>query len=353
MSFYEKESIISDNNKILIIISVAILGIMSVYTLKSLQGSLWIKQMAWFLLSAVIVAATIRLTRRFFYHYTYLFYLLGLVLLFAVKIFGAKHFGAIRWINVGIINFQPSEIMKPLIILAVSRYLSDHQENKPLRLVNFLIASALVILPAFLVVIEPDLGTAVIMLSALFLVIFVAGVDKRIFFAVMILTFSALPIIWRLLRGYQRARIIEFINPGSDPLGASFQSIHSQTIIGAGRLLGHPLGSLFPWSKFLPQSGSDFFFSLFAYQYGFVGVVILIMLFWLLISRFIRIAQRSEDNFSRYFIIGFTIIFSVSLFFNIGMTLGLIPVVGITLPLASYGGSSIIANMISIGIILS
>ncbi|NOZ83244.1 MAG: rod shape-determining protein RodA [Epsilonproteobacteria bacterium] len=353
MNFSDERTAFSENNKIFIVASVVMLAVMSVYTLKSLHGTLWIKQLAWFVLGAFSIVIAVKMTHNFFYHYAYLFYLLGLALLFLVSVFGTKHFGAIRWIHIGIINLQPSEITKPLIILAVSRYLSDHQENRPLRLIHFLFATAIVVLPAFLVIMEPDLGTAIIMLSILLLVIFVAGIDKRIFFAIIILTFSAIPIIWKFLKGYQKARIIEFINPGSDPLGSSFQSVHSQIIIGSGQLFGHPLGSVFPWSNFLPQSSSDFFFALFAYQYGFAGILVLIAIFWLLISRFIKRAQNAEDNFSRYFIIGFTIIFSISLFFNIGMTLGLVPVVGVTLPLASYGGSSIIANMISIGIILS
>lgn len=347
MNFYEE-----NGNRIVITLLILTTMSISVITLRLLPGSLWLKQLIWSFIGLSIIVISTKLSRSFFYHYAYLIYILAITLLVVVLFFGTKHFGSTRWIHLGIINFQPSEIAKPAIILAVSRYLADHQENGPLRFVNFFIVSAIIFLPAILVMAEPDLGTSIVILSLFLIVVFVAGINKRLLLALVILSFSAMPLMWELLRGYQKARIIDFINPGSNPTGSSFQSLHSEIIIGAGKLFGHAFKS-FPWPHFLPQSSTDFFFSIFSYQYGFVGFLFLLLLYWLLLSRFMKMAASAGDNFSRYFIVGFTILLSVSLFFNIDMTIGMLPVVGITLPLASYGGSSIIANMVSVGIIIS
>ncbi len=347
MNFYEE-----NGNRIVITILIIAIMSTSIFTLKLLPGSLWLKQLTWSFIGLSILLISTKLSRSFFYHYSYIIYILAVILLTIVLFFGTRHFGATRWIQFGIINFQPSEIAKPAIILAVSRYLADHQEGRPLRFINFFIVSIMILLPALLVMAEPDLGTSIVILSLFLMVIFVAGIDKKLFLVLIVTSFSAMPLIWELLKGYQKARIIDFINPGSDPAGSSFQSLHSEIIIGAGKLFGH-IFQPFLWPHFLPQSGTDFFFSIFSYQYGFVGFLFLLLLYWLLLSRFIKMAASASDNFSRYFIVGFTILLSISLFFNIDMTIGMLPVVGITLPLASYGGSSIIANMVSIGIIIS
>ncbi len=287
-----------------------------------------------------------------FKRYSALLFGLGLFLLFAVLIMGQIGKGAQRWLELGVLRFQPSEMIKITTPMMIAWYLSDHP--LPPKTKQLLIATALILVPTLLIAKQPDLGTALLVASSGAAVLFFAGLSWR-FIGVIASSLAALaPIVWQLLHDYQRARVLTFLNPEADPLGRGYHIIQSKIAIGSGGIYGKGwLGSTQSELDFLPESSTDFIFAVFAEEFGLLGCLGLLLLYLLIIARCLYIATQAPDSYSRLLASSLAFTFFVYVFVNMGMVIGVLPVVGVPLPLISYGGTSIVTLLAGFGILMS
>lgn len=276
----------------------------------------------------------------------------GTLLLLAVMFFGDMGKGAQRWLDLGIVRFQPSEIMKLSMPLMLAWYLS--RQIQPPGIVQFLGAMLFIALPVLLILQQPDLGTALLVGASGMLVIILAGIHWRWLLALGVGLAAALPVLWSQMYDYQKQRVLVFLQPESDPLGAGYHIIQSKIAIGSGGLYGKGwLNGTQSQLQFLPERSTDFIFAVFAEEFGFIGVVLLIFLYLAIVGRGLWIAALAQERFSRLLAGSISLTFAVYVLVNIGMVTGLLPVVGIPLPLISYGGTSLVTLMIGFGILMS
>jgi rod shape determining protein RodA len=291
---------------------------------------------------------------RLWLKYAYVFYFGCLALLAAVEVAGSVGMGAQRWIDLGIINLQPSELMKIALILALGRYFhgADIEEiGRPLYVV---VPILIVAAPSALVLRQPDLGTALMLLMAGGAMFFVAGVRLWKFAVVVLAAVGAAPIVWQFLHDYQRQRVLTFLDPERDPLGTGYHIIQSKIALGSGGLFGKGfLQGSQSHLNFLPEKQTDFIFTMLAEEFGLVGALGLIGVYSLLIVYGFAIALSSRSQFGRLVAIGVTTTFFLYMFINMAMVMGLIPVVGVPLPMLSYGGTAMITVMIGFGLLMS
>jgi len=285
--------------------------------------------------------------------YAYVFYALVILLLVYVNLHGVKIMGARRWIRVGPVSFQPSEFAKVALVLVLAHYLEGAKD----RLANFrvFLTPFLFALPLMLLVMkQPDLGTALMFLPIALVMVFAAGARKNHIVAVVLAGIAMSPFAWKIMKPYQRARILVFLDPGRDPMGAGYSVVQSKIAIGSGGLLGKGwLHGSQTQLEFLPEKHTDFIFALIGEELGFVGALLVLTLFGLMIARAIRITYRAKDSLGQLIAVGFTTMLLIHVFVNIGMTMGIMPVVGLPLPFISYGGSALLVNMIGCGFILN
>ncbi len=276
----------------------------------------------------------------------------GLLLLLAVLFFGDIGKGAQRWLDLGFMRFQPSEIMKIAVPLLVAAYLSE----RPLAPSMMRIITALVIIaiPTVLIAKQPDLGTAILIASAGLVVIFLAGISWKLIFSFVAILAAAAPLLWFNMHAYQQRRVLTFLNPENDPLGAGYHIIQSKIAIGSGGLSGRGwLQGTQSHLEFLPERSTDFIFAVIGEEFGLIGVVLLIMLYLLITARGLFIASQAQTSFGSLLAGSLAITFLVYVFVNIGMVTGLLPVVGVPLPLVSYGGTSMVTLLAGFGILMS
>ncbi len=287
-----------------------------------------------------------------FKRYSALLFGLGIFLLIAVLIMGQIGKGAQRWLDLGFFRFQPSEMIKITTPMMVAWYLAEHPlPPKPKQL---LIATILIIIPTLLIAKQPDLGTALLVASSGAGVLFFAGLSWRFLLAIFAVLASLTPIIWHFMRDYQRDRVHTFLNPEADPLGRGYHIIQSKIAIGSGGIYGKGwLGSTQSELDFLPESSTDFIFAVFAEEFGLFGCLGLLILYLLIIVRCLYIATQAQDTYSRLLASSLAFTFFVYVFVNIGMVIGILPVVGVPLPLISYGGTSIVTLLAGFGILMS
>lgn len=286
--------------------------------------------------------------------YAYAFYCFCLLLLVVVDLVGSIGMGAQRWISVGGVNLQPSEVMKFALVLALARYyhgMLEEDINRPLLMIPPLV---LIALPAALILLQPNLGTATITAAIGAGLLFAAGLYWRYFIAVGVLVLAAVPIVWQFLRDYQKRRVETFLNPEADPLGAGYNIMQSKIAIGSGGLFGTGFmegsqGQL----DFLPEKHTDFIFTMVAEEFGFVGAASVIGVYMLLLLLGFATAIRSRSRFGALVAIGVTLMLMLHVAINIGMVMGLLPVVGVPLPLLSYGGTITFAMMFGFGLLLN
>ena len=280
-------------------------------------------------------------------------YLGGVLLLLAVMFFGEVGKGAQRWLNLGFIRFQPSEILKLAVPMIVAAYLSDRV--LPVGLKELLVSAVLVALPVLLIARQPDLGTAILVGSAGFFVLFLAGVRWRVMISLGVLLSLMAPLLWKFaLHDYQRTRILTLLDPESDPLGSGYHIIQSKIAIGSGGVYGKGwLNGTQSQLDFIPERSTDFIFSVFGEEFGFFGSVVLLLIYLAIIFRGLYIAAHSTENFGRLLAGALSLTFFVYLFVNTGMVAGMLPVVGVPLPLISYGGTSMVTLMMGFGLIMS
>ena len=279
-------------------------------------------------------------------------YVLGLGLLLGVALFGEIRNGARRWLNLGFTTIQPSEIMKIAVPLVLAWYF--HRREQGLRIRDFVFAALILALPVGLIVRQPDLGTAMLIFASGFFVIFLAGLSWKILVSLAVTGAAALPFLWHMLHDYQRQRVLTLLDPSQDPLGAGYHIIQATIAIGSGGVLGKGwLNGTQAQLEFLPERSTDFIFAVIGEEWGLVGCFVLMMLYLLVIGRGLYIASQGQDTFSRLLAGSLTLTFAFYVFVNSGMVAGLLPVVGVPLPLVSYGGTSLVTLMAGFGILMS
>ncbi|GAB6142201.1 rod shape-determining protein RodA [Methylosoma difficile] len=303
-------------------------------------------------LAFTLMTALAHVSPNQFKRYSTILFGFGLVLLVAVLVMGEIGKGAQRWLDLVVFRFQPSEMLKLTTPMMVAWYLSEH--HLPPRPKQLLIASVIILAPTLLIAKQPDLGTAILVASSGAGVLFFAGLSW-VFIAAICAGIGALtPIIWHFMHGYQRDRVLTFLNPEADPLGRGYHIIQSKIAIGSGGIYGKGwLGSTQSELDFLPESSTDFIFAVFAEEFGLFGCVGLLILYLLIIARCLHIASEAQDTYCRLLGSSLAFTFFVYVFVNIGMVIGVLPVVGVPLPLISYGGTSIVTLLAGFGILMS
>jgi rod shape determining protein RodA len=286
--------------------------------------------------------------------YAYVVYAGSLVLLLAVPLVGSVGNGARRWIDLGPVALQPSEMVKVALVIALARYFHRAQSTGDVRLVDAIPAFVLLAIPAALVLVQPDLGTMGVIAIVAFSVLFCAGLRLRVIFMLAAIAAGALPLLWGHLKPYQQQRVLTFISPEMDPLGAGYHVIQSKIAIGSGMFWGKGyLHGTQNKLNFIPEQHTDFIFSVFAEEWGYVGALVLIGLYAALVLRGLMIAYRAKDRFGALLTFGVVSIVFWQVVINVGMTSGILPVVGITLPFFSYGGSSLTTMMVAVGLMIN
>ena len=279
-------------------------------------------------------------------------YVVGLLLLVAVFLFGIKVNGAKRWLNVGITRIQPSEIMKIAMPLMLAWYF--HKYEATLRARHFIVAALLLIVPFLLIAKQPDLGTALLVGGAGFYVIFFAGLPWKVIFGLLGIAGAAAPFLWTMLHDYQRKRILTLLDPTTDPLGSGYHIIQSTIAIGSGGPFGKGyLNGTQTHLEFIPEKHTDFIFAVYSEEWGLLGNAVLIILYLLLVGRGLMIASAAPTLFTRLLAGAITLGFFTYAFINMGMVSGILPVVGVPLPFMSYGGTALVTLFLGIGILMS
>jgi rod shape determining protein RodA len=340
-------------------LAIAGLGIISVMS-ASYGGAdralhpLVIRQMIWIAAGTVVLLVAALFDYRALSSYAYPLYVIALVLLAVVDVAGHSTGGSQRWINLGVFKIEPSEIAKLAIVLVMVRYLREEPPRGGWSLHQLIVPMVLIAVPAALVLKQPDLGSTLILIFASATLIFVAGLKWRTMTVLLLAALLAAPLAWSHLKPYQRQRLVSFVNPEADPLGSGYHIIQSEIAIGAGGTFGKGyLKGTQSRLNFLPEQSTDFIFAVFAEEFGFAGSLVLLGLYGAIIARGVWIARHARERYGALLAIGITSIIFWQVAINIGMATGLLPIVGITLPLMSYGGSSMLTVMAAMGILIS
>ena len=337
---------------------ILILGIISSFAMYSTDGgellyhseSHIIRFVVFFSMMLVISFVNIKTWHTF----GYLFYLVVLGLLFWASLFGVTAQGSQRWINLYFINLQPSELMKIAIIICFAKYYHRIQLSNVNKFKNIIIPLFILFLPIALVISQPDLGTSILIALSGIIVLWLAGVNIKYFFYSSLAFVISAPFIISFLKPYQKLRILTFFDPDKDPLGAGYQIIQSKIAVGSGGFTGKGfLKGTQGYLEFLPEKHTDFIFTLFSEEFGFLGSIFLLIVYAVLIFRILRIGSISRSFFGKFFCYGFGSAIFIYITVNMAMVLGLLPIVGSPLPIMSYGGSSMLATMIGLSIVMS
>lgn len=328
-------------------------GMLVLYSASGANEVMFRNRIIQVVLGFTVLLVMAQLPPKFYQRIAPYLYLIGFILLILVDAIGTTSKGAQRWLDLGIIRFQPSEIVKLAVPLMVAVYLG----NRPLppKLSETFIAIAMILLPTLLVAIQPDLGTAILVTASGLFVVFLAGMSWWLIFAALVGLAGFIPIMWLyLMHDYQRTRVLTLLDPEKDPLGAGYHILQSKIAIGSGGIWGKGwMQGTQSQLEFLPEPHTDFIFAVMSEEHGMVGFGILIAIYLFIIIRGLMIAVNAQTSFGRILAGATTLIFFVYLFVNIGMVSGILPVVGVPLPLFSYGGTSYVAIMASFGLVMS
>ena len=337
-----------------LILGIIVLTIISIICLYSSNNSwdLPAKQLIRFCIGFLAMLITANISPVNWYKLAPWLYFLGLILLLGVEFMGHIGKGAQRWLNLGFIKFEPSELIKLALPLFLSYWF--HQRTFPRNFKTIVISIIMIVIPTILILKQPDLGTALLIISVSLSLIFLAGIEKKWLIAGALFTFISIPLIWQNLHTYQKQRVLTFINPENDPLGAGYHIIQSKIAIGSGGIWGKGwMNGTQAHLNFLPEHTTDFVFALFAEEFGFIGTIVLISICLLIIFRMAYMASNVQNTFKRLISASITIMFSIACIVNIGMVTGVLPVVGVPLTFISYGGSSILTMMAAFGVLMS
>ena len=342
----------------ILLISVILLSVLSVFVMYSTDGgeilfhtkNHFVKLAVFFPLMIFVAFFNI----KFWHNFSYIIYFIVILLLIYVSFFGLKSSGSQRWMDLYLFVLQPSELMKIAIIMCLAKYFHRIKIENVNSFTSITIVLSIIIIPIIFVISQPDLGTSILIALSGLIILWLGGMKIKYFIYSFITFLISLPFIISFLKPYQKLRILTFLDPDRDPLGAGYQIIQSKIAIGSGGLNGKGfLKGTQSYLDFLPEKHTDFIFTLFSEEFGFIGSVGLLILYSIIIFRIIRIGAISRSNFARLFCFGYAFAIFIYIVVNLSMVLGLLPIVGSPLPIMSYGGSSMLATMIGFGIVLS
>ena len=342
----------------ILLFSILLLGIISIFAQFSSSGGEFdyfskshaIRFCVFFILFLVVSFINI----RFWNDYSLLIFIFLISLLIMVKFFGVQSQGSRRWINLFVFNLQPSELMKIGIILFLSNYYHKISSGDVNKFRYLLYPAIALLIPFMLVLTQPDLGTAILILISGVVITWLSGVRWKIFAYLSGLLIILAPVAISFLKPYQKSRILTFLNPDSDPLGAGYQIIQSKIAIGSGGLFGKGfLNGSQAYLNFLPEKHTDFIFTLYSEEFGFIGSALMVLLYFVITYRIILIGNTTRSIFGKLYCFGFATAFFIYVAVNMSMVLGLLPIVGAPLPILSYGGSSMLAMMFGLGVVMS
>ncbi|MEO5360483.1 MAG: rod shape-determining protein RodA [Nitrospirota bacterium] len=345
-----------------LLLAISIIGVMTIYSatrpiITTVQPNYYIKQIVWIIVGLAALLAAAVYDYNWLRKSGYILYIAGLVMLVIVLYAGKRGMGAQRWLELGPFSFQPSELFRILLIIGVSKYLSTIN-GLLIRRTFFISLAVFGLIPFVLILKQPHLGTSLVLLSTFFFLAIAKKIEKKLMITLVIVVIAVPPVagnlIWKHLKDYQKKRIVAFIEPEADPRGIGYQVEQSKITIGSGQVFGRGYlkGTQGPL-RFLPEKHTDFIYCIFAEEWGFVGSAVIIALYLLLFLRGISTALRSKDEFGRYLALGLTFMLFLYFFINMGMVLGMMPVVGVPMPFMSYGGTTLITNYIAIGILIN
>ena len=340
----------------LVLLLSAISGIGFAVLYSAAGGSLepWAsRSMLRFGLGLALLLAVAMVDLRFWYRAAYPAYAFAVLLLLAVDLKGVRGLGAQRWLELGPVSLQPSELMKVALVMVLARYCSTLSRTEMARPVRLMVPAALVLLPAALVMKQPDLGTALMLILGSAGLLLLAGVRLWVFGLAGLGGIAAVPLAWRFLRDYQKKRILTFLNPENDSLGAGYHIMQSKIALGSGGMWGKGfLQGTQSHLSFLPEKHTDFIFTMFAEEFGMAGGLVLLLLYALVVAYGFGIGLRCRNQFGRLLALGIVVNFFLYAFINIAMVMGLIPIVGVPLPLISYGGTAMLTLMFGFGLVI-
>ncbi len=347
---------------LLIVFSILCISVLSIYSVSAhkeqMKSMLYVKQIYWIMLSMIVFFMAVVIDYHTISRYAYLVYAVVVILLLLVMFVGKVGLGAQRWLSFGFISFQPSEFSKLGILLVLAKYFSENAQRSGFRLTQLFFPIVLLGIPFFLVLKQPDLGTGLSMTFIFVSMLFLVGLRSRSLIFISLIFLMFLPFLWNFfwhhLKGYQKERLLTFINPTVDPSGTGYHIIQSKIAIGSGGIFGNGLlGGTQSQLKFLPEGHTDFIFAVFAEEWGFTGIIVLLVLFGLLLLWGIEVAFKAKDSLGTFLAAGIVGMIGFNLIVNIGMTLGMMPVVGVPLPLMSYGGTAMVTTMGALGLLMN
>ena len=346
------------NFDFILLFCILLLGFISFATMYSTDGgevlfhtkSHFVK----FVIFTILMLLVSLLNIKFWFSIGYLTYILIVLMLIWTINFGVTASGSQRWIDLYFINIQPSELMKIFIILCLAKFFHRKRLENVNSFYSVIISLIIIFLPMSLVIIQPDLGTSLLISISGILVLWFAGLNHKYFFYSILISVISLPFIISYLKPYQKLRVLTFLNPDRDPLGAGYQIIQSKIAVGSGGLFGKGfLKGTQSYLEFLPEKHTDFIFTLFSEEFGFLGSIILLVIYAIVIYRIIKIGSVARSYFAKLYCYSFGTSIFVYIVINMSMVLGMLPIVGSPLPILSYGGSSMLATMIGLGIVMS
>ncbi|MGH8743377.1 MAG: rod shape-determining protein RodA [Burkholderiales bacterium] len=329
-----------------------LLGLFVLYSATGQNLSRVSNQLVSVLIALALMWAVAKMPPHYMKRLSLPMYVIGMILLIGVALYGDVVNGARRWLHVGVTRIQPSELMKIAVPLMLAWYFDKHETALKLR--NYAVAVMSLLVPVVLIARQPDLGTAMIIAASGFYLLFLAGLSWRIIVGIFALVLASLPVLWSVLHDYQRQRILTLLDPSTDPLGAGYHTIQSNIALGSGGLTGKGwLNGTQSHLEFLPERHTDFIFAVFGEEFGLLGNLLLLFLYALVIGRGLVIASNASTFFTRLMAGTITLTFFTYAFVNIGMVSGILPVVGVPLPLMSYGGTSLVTICLGFGILMS
>jgi len=349
-----------DLNFAFVILALNLIGLINLYSAthglfsKDKMDLFWM-QLAWLSVGWSVYLAVTLIDYKFFIRFAYIFYGLNVAALVAVELFGKTSLGATRWIDLGFFRYQPSETMKLVMVMVLARILSHRSVSKGMGLMELAWPALLFFVPFVLTVKQPDLGTAMMLLAISGSMLIFVGVRKGILIFAAIVAVVAAPIVWNFgLKEYQKNRVLTFLSPGRDPRGTGYNSIQSKIAVGSGKVLGKGFRKgTQSQLEFLPERHTDFIFSVLSEEHGFIGSATTLGLFIILYLMAVRIAVSARDKAGALIVVGVFSYLFWAVFVNMGMVIGILPIVGVPLPLLSYGGSSLLTTMMALGLISS
>lgn len=339
--------------------ALAVIGVINLYSATSAAraalSDIYVQQVYWLVTGGILATVIAAIDYRVYERFGYVLYTVGIVLLLLVLVLGKDIRGSSRWINIGSFSFQPSEFMKLFLVIALAKYFHDDPRAEGRSLGDLVVPALLALLPVGLVMKQPDLGTALILALVFATICILGGIRWKSVATLAAFGAVVVPLSWNyVLKDYQKQRIVSFLNPEANILGANWHAHHARIAIGSGQIAGQGfMRGTQNQFQFLPDQHSDFPFAVFAEDWGFLGCIVLVGLYAFLVLWAIRIGSMAKDRFGAVLAVGVGALIFWHAFFNLGMVTGILPVVGVTLPLFSYGGSSVMTILMGIGLLMN